>query len=120
MEDFDNSFSYNIGSDNGKAACNNSPMIALSKSETNISEQNRGDAGDTSKLQIFNVVSLNDLHENDPFLQKPNGDLSKNQCLALVSDENGGSLRRKKHNMTLTNTITVAMRNTADVSDKTF
>lgn len=118
MEDFD-SFSH-TGNDNGKTACNNSPMIALSKSETNISEQNRCDGDDTSKLQIFNVVSLNDLHEDDPFLQKPNGDLSKNQCLTLDSDENCGSMRRKKHNMKLTNTITVAMRNTADVSDKTF
>lgn len=118
MDEFDiNASDVAIGSnDNAKVTCANSPMISLSKSETNIAEQNRDDG--TGKLQIFNVVSLNDLYENDPFLQKPMSELSKSPCSTLTSDS--GSMQRKKHNMTLTNTITVAMRNTADVSDKTF
>lgn len=118
LDEFDaNCSDAAIGSsNNGKATSANSPMISLSKSETNISEQNRGDG--TGKLQIFNVVSLNDLYENDPFLQKPMGDSTKNACTTLASD--GDGMQRKKHNITLTSTITVAMRNTADVSDKTF
>lgn len=54
----------------------NAPMISLSKSETNISEGNR--------MSVYSVVSLNDLNESDPFLNRPMNDLSKTQCLNQI------------------------------------
>lgn len=110
----------------GTSSACNSPMISLSKSETNISETNSSDGGSgTSKFTIYNVVSLNDLYESDPFLNRPMNDLSKNQCLTKISDTELDDLNQKKHIMTLTNpkvltTITVSMRNATDGSDKIF
>lgn len=119
---------HNISTASTVTVCN-SPMISLSKSETNICETNRSDGGGggggVSKLTIYNVVSLNDLNETDPFLSRPMNDLSKNQCLTKISDSDICELNQKKHVTALTNptvltSITVSMRNTADVSDKLF
>lgn len=57
--------------------------ISLSKSETNIFEG--GDMG--NKLAVYNVVSLNDLHETDSFLNPRHmNDLSKNQFVHNISE----------------------------------
>lgn len=98
------------------------PMISLSKSETNISvstniEDNR------NQLAIFNVVSLNNLHENESFFDRSLTDLTKNQCLVNSSDNDLHELSPKKHSVILTSpkvltTVTVSMRNTVDVSDE--
>lgn len=76
------SCSNHISSASTITACN-SPMISLSKSETNIFNCDSG----ANKLAIYNVVSLNDLNESDPFFQRPMNDLSKNQCLTNISDQ---------------------------------
>lgn len=121
----------------GTSSVCNSPMISLSKSETNISETNSSDGGGgngsggggggsgSSKFTIYNVVSLNDLYESDPILNRPMNDLSKNQCLTQISATELDDLKQKKHIMTLTKpkvltTITVSMRNATDGSDKIF
>lgn len=112
----------------GTSSACNSPMISLSKSETNIAETNTSDGGGgggSNKFTIYNVVSLNDLYESDPFLNRPMNDFSKNQCLTKISDTELDDLNQKKHIVTLTNpkvltTITVSMRNAADGSDKIF
>lgn len=100
-----------------------SPIISLSKSETNISESNNED--NRNDLTIYNVVSLNNLHDTEPFFSRTMNDFSKNQCLTNSSDNDLYSLSPKKHIVTLTNpkvltTVTVSMRNAADVSDKVF
>lgn len=99
------------------------PTISLSKSETNIAVSNAEE--NRNHLAIFNVVSLNDLHENDSFFDRTMNDFSKTQCLVNSSDNDLHELNPKKHNVTLTSpkvltTVTVAMRNTVDVSDKVF
>lgn len=111
----------------GTSSACNSPMISLSKSETNISETNSldGGGGGSNKFTIYNVVSLNDLYESDPFLNRHMNDLSKNQCLTKISDTELDELNQKKNIMTFTNpkvltTITVSMRNATDGSDKIF
>lgn len=61
-------------------------MVALSKSETNIF-----DVTNAAKLSIFNVVSLNDLNDaTDTFSNRPMNDLSKNQLLNNISDNEIG------------------------------
>lgn len=100
-----------------------SPIISLSKSETNISESNTED--NRNQLTIYNVVSLNNLHDTEPFFHRTLNDMSKNQCLANTSENDLFNLSPKKHIVTLTNpkvltTVTVSMRNAADVSDKVF
>ena len=97
------------------------PIISLSKSETNIAVANVED--NRNQLAIFNVVSLNNLHENDMFFDRTLNDVPKNQY--LVSDNELHELSPKKHNVTLSSpkvltTVTVSMRNTIDVSDKIF
>lgn len=99
------------------------PVISLSKSETNIAVSNVEES--RNQLAIFNVVSLNDLHENDSFFDRTMNDHSKMQCLVNSSDNNLHESSPKKHNVTLTSpkvltTVTVSMRNTVDVSDKVF
>lgn len=110
-----------------------SPIISLSKSETNISESKTADATNQNQLNIYNVVSLNNLHDNEPFFHRL-GEHSKNQCYASSSDDGLYNLNPKKHHhhhhhnshiVTMTNpnvltTVTVAMQNAADVSDKVF
>lgn len=96
-----------------------SPVISLSKSETNIAESNIED----NRNQLFyNVVSLNNLHDDtEPFFNRTLTDISKNQCLT-TSDENdlyGLSPKTLTSPKVLT-TVTVSMRNAADVSDKVF
>lgn len=99
-----------------------SPIISLSKSETNISDSNvETDLG--NQLNIYNVVSLNDLHENS--LSRVINDPSKNQYLSNSSENDLYDLNPKKHIVTLTNpkvltAVTVSMRNAADVSDKVY
>lgn len=90
-----------------------SPIFSLSKSETNISESNT----EESQLSIHNVVSLNNLHDSEQYFNRTLNDISKNQCHEDLSS--------MKHIVTLTNpniftTVTVSMRNAADVSDKVF
>lgn len=94
----------------------NSPMISLSKSETNIFESNHGDGA--SKISVFNVVSLNDLNESDPFLNRPMNDLSKTQCLNQISEHDIPST----HVLTAITspTITISLKNPADFSDNFF
>lgn len=69
---------------NAPIATPTSPItISLSKSETNIFEGD--DVG--NKLAVYNVVSLNDLHETDSFLNpRQMNDLSKNQFLHNISE----------------------------------
>lgn len=116
-----------------------SPIISLSKSETNISESKTADAAQQNQLTIYNVVSLNNLHDNEPFFHRSLGDHPKNQCYASSSDDGLYNLNPKNqqqhqhqhhhhhhsHIVTLANpkvltTVTVSMRNAADVSDKVF
>lgn len=59
-----------------------SGMISLSKSETNIFE-----GSNSIKLAVYDVVSLNDLNDVGPFPHKPMIDLSKNQLLHNLSNE---------------------------------
>ncbi len=59
-----------------------SGMISLSKSETNIFE-----GSNSIKLAVYDVVSLNDLNDVQPFPNKPMIDLSKNQLLHNLSNE---------------------------------
>lgn len=62
-------------------------MVTLSKSETNIFD----DDINGSKLSVFNVVSLNDLNDaTNSFCNKPMNDLSKNQMLNNISDNEIG------------------------------
>lgn len=101
----------------------NSPMILLSKSETNIFEGIDGDDG--NKLSVFSVVSLNDLNECDPFLNRPMNDLSKTQCLNQISDERCRMNDNMRQHALIVNskktitspTVTVTMRNSDDFSD---
>lgn len=114
---------HNISTASTATVCNG-PMISLSKSETNICESDRSNGG-SNKLTIYNVVSLNDLNQTDPFFDRPMNDLSKNQCLTKISDVDLCDLSQKKHitaitNPKMLNSITVSMRNAADVSDKIF
>lgn len=100
-----------------------SPIISLSKSETNISETNAEE--NRNQLTVYNVVSLNNLHDSEPFFHRTLNDHAKNQCLANSSENDLFNLSPKKHIVTLTNpkvltTVTVSMRNAADVSDKVF
>lgn len=100
-----------------------SPIISLSKSETNISESNNEDQ--RNHFTIYNVVSLNNLHDTEPFFSRTMNDLSKNQCLTNSSDNDLYSLSPRKHIVTMNNpkvltTVTVSMRNAADVSDKVY
>lgn len=113
-----------------------SPIISLSKSETNISESKSEQQTNQNQLTIFNVASLNNLHDNEPFFHRTLGDHPKNQCYASSSDDGLYNSNSKKHNqhqhhhhhshiVTLNNpkvltTVTVSMRNAADVSDKVF
>lgn len=83
------------GSSGSSCGCNNisnnstvigggSPlMISLSKSETNIFDEK----ADGNKLEIFNVVSLNDLNDTELYFNRPMNDLSKTQCLTKISDQ---------------------------------
>lgn len=105
----------------------NSPMISMSKSETNIFEGNSGDDG--TKMSVFSVVSLNDLNESDPFLNRPMNDLSKTQCLNQISDHDLSAMNghARPHALTaninkkiISPTITVSVKNPADFSDKIF
>lgn len=57
-------------------------MISLSKSETNIFEGNN-----PIKFALYDVVSLNDLDEVDPFPALPMIDLTKNQLLNNISKD---------------------------------
>lgn len=59
-----------------------SGMLSLSKSETNIFE-----GSNSIKLAVYDVVSLNDLNDVQPFPNKPMIDLSKNQLLHNLSNE---------------------------------
>lgn len=59
-----------------------SGMISLSKSETNIFE-----GSNSIKLAVYDVVSLNDLNDVEPFPNKPMIDLSKNQLLHNLSND---------------------------------
>lgn len=92
--------SFSVGGSSGGSIANvstaspNSPgTISLSKSETNIFE-----GGDMeNKLAIYNVVSLNDLNESDPFLNRRQmNDLSKNQVLNNISEFEMRGLARDK------------------------
>lgn len=102
-----------------------SPSISLSKSDTNISESNI-DESDRDQMAIYNVASLNNLHKNDTFFNRTLNDYSKNQCLTSSSSYDLCDFGTKSHNVvTLTSprvltTVTVSMRNAADVSDKVF
>lgn len=101
-----------------------SPVISLSKSETNIFDTN-AEIDTTNQLTIYNVVSLNDLHDNCSLLNRVIHDPSKNQYLSNSSENDLYDLSPKKHIVTLTTpkvltTVTVSMRNAADVSDKVF
>lgn len=89
-----------------------SSIISLSKSETNIAESNVED-NSRNQFSIYNVVSLNDLH--DVQFQTLNN-LSKNQCFTNSDD---GKIETLTGPNVLT-TVTVSMRNAADVSDKVF
>lgn len=59
-----------------------SGMISLSKSETNIFE-----GSNSIKLAVYDVVSLNDLNDVQPFPNKPMIDLTKNQLLHNLSND---------------------------------
>lgn len=100
----------------------NSPMISLSKSETNIFESNNGDG--TNKMSVFSVVSLNGLNECDPFLNRPMNDLSKTQCLNQISDHDLSLMNDHMRPLTLagiaSQKITVSVKNPADFSEKYF
>lgn len=92
-------------------------LTSLSKSETNIAETNIED--NRNQLSIYNVVSLNNLHDTEPFFNRTLNDLAKNQCLTDSDENNLYELNPK----TLTSPkvlTTVSMRNAADVSDKVF
>lgn len=100
-------------------ACN-SPIIALSKSETNIFRTNN----DEANSPVFNVVSLNDLNDAEQFFDRPMNDLSKTQCLTQISNQE----ITRKHSNTLTSPkishenqkpISIA-QNSRDVGDKIF
>lgn len=99
------------------SAGNATTLTSLSKSETNIAETNIED--NRNQLSIYNVVSLNNLHDTEPFFNRTLNDLSKNQCLTNSDENNLYELNPK----TLTSPkvlTTVSMRNAADVSDKVF
>lgn len=59
-----------------------SGMVSLSKSETNIFE-----GSNSIKLAVYDVLSLNNLNDVEPFPNKPMIDLSKNQMLLNISKE---------------------------------
>lgn len=107
-------YEHNINTANVSTVMSNNPMISLSKSETNISETNNLD--DINKMQNFNVVSLNDLYGSDLCLQRQTTNLSKNACLTQKLEHSLTKLTKPK----VLTTITVSMKNTADVSDKIF
>lgn len=101
-----------------------SPIISLSKSETNISDSNN-DSETNDQFTIYNVVSLNNLHESDSLHNRAINDPSKNQYLSNSSENDLYDLNPKKHIIRLTTpkvltAVTVSMRNAADVSDKVF
>lgn len=101
-----------------------SPIISLSKSETNISDSNADD--NRNQLTIYNVVSLNNLNDTEPFFYRTLNDQTKNQCLANSSENDLFNNSPKKQTVTLpspkliSKAVTVSMRNAADVSDKVF
>lgn len=116
----------NLSSTSTITACN-SPMLSLSKSETNIFEVNGGDS--SNKMSVFNVVSLNDLSESVPFLNRPMNDLSKIQCLNKISEQDLCSMNDHKRpigfnansNTAIASpTITVSVKDPNDLSDRTF
>lgn len=99
-----------------------SPIISLSKSETNISESSTENS--RNQLTIYNVVSLNNLHDSDCIFNRSLNEVSRNQCYANSYEDTFFDLNPKKHmastnSKTLT-TVTVSMRNTVDVSDDIF
>lgn len=96
------------GSSNGAIG----PVISLSKSETNIAESNVEDSS-RNQFSIYNVVSLNNLH--DVQFETLNN-LSKNHCFTNSDDEKIKTLTGPN----VLTTVTVSMRNAADVSDKVF
>lgn len=131
------SCSNNISSTSTITAANG-PMISLSKSETNIFESDNS----SNRMSVFSVVSLNDLNECDPFLNRPMNDLSKIQCLNQISANNlvsttnndklcahsYGSVDAASADVTPTKgttiivspTITVSVKSPSEFADKIF
>lgn len=107
----------NNNSNNSTLVAGNSPlMISLSKSETNIFD----DTADGTKLEIFNVVSLNDLNETELYFNRPMNDLSKTQCLTKISDQDMHLNKKHLLSKAAANRMTMPSVASKDIPDKIF
>lgn len=110
--------SNNATPTSGSANGSIDPIISLSKSETNIAESNIKD--NHNQLSIYNVVSLNNLHD-ESFFNRTLNDISKAQCLTNSDENDLYEINPKTlSSPKVLTTVTVSMRNAADVSDKVF
>lgn len=107
----------NNNSNNSTVVAGNSPlMISLSKSETNIFDEK----ADGTRLEIFNVVSLNDLNDTEIYFSRPMNDLSKTQCLTKISDQDVHSNKQHRMKLASSSGTTIASMASKDISDKIF